>query len=76
MIQSIVLNFTEVTQRFQRPGAQVRNVDSIVAKVERQAVADGPFNIEAELPLNEAERKEFLSFCDRVEARLKTEVTA
>jgi len=76
MITNITVKFTEVTSRFERPGASIRNLNGFTAKVERQATEDGPFNIEMEIPLNESEQKEFKGLCDKIEARVKTEVTA
>ena len=75
MITTIAIEFTEVTSRFQRPGAQLREELNITAKVERQSVPDGKFDIEAQLSLNEAEKAEFKALCEKIEARFKTEVT-
>lgn len=76
MITNINLEFLELTSRFQRPGATMRNENRIVAKVERQSAPDGPFDIEAQIPLNASEQQEFKALCDKIEARFKTEVTA
>jgi len=76
MITNISVEFDEVTSRFQRPGAAIRNENRILAKIERQADPSGPFNIEMQIPLTDAEQADFKALCEKIEARVKTEVTS